>query len=262
MVRLNLVGVPESAALILTELLMEIEESLPGLLRGFYLVGSIPLGDFYDKKSDIDFIADCNYLPRENEFELLRKIHIKINSKYPKPDLSGCYILLDSVRNRDVTNTPIVSFHEGRMKYDLFDLAPIALSEFKNCSHTIFGKLPSEFDININSSTINEFMLENINSYWRSWISDHSNLRKKWLILFFFSRFTEWGVLGVARQLYTLTTGKITSKREAGVFCLTMMPQELHSIISKAISIREDKKLYPMVGSLQFGQSLRGRRKR
>lgn len=50
---------------------------------------------------------------------------------------------------------------------------------------------------------------------------------------------TEWGVLGVTRLHYTLTTGQVTSKHGAGVYAMETFPSQWHRIIREALRIRE-----------------------
>ena len=63
-------------------------------------------------------------------------------------------------------------------------------------------------------------------------------------------------MLGVARQLYTLQTGKIASKTEAGIFCLQQLPERFHPILKEAIKIRKDNRVYPFVKSYAIKPSL------
>lgn len=67
------------------------------------------------------------------------------------------------------------------------------------------------------------------------------------ILLLVFPRLTEWAVLGVARQLYTLQTGKIASKTDAGYYCLQQLPGKFHPAIKEAITIRKDNRTYPFV---------------
>jgi hypothetical protein len=60
---------PSVIAHILQEYLDQVREQLPGLLQGFYLEGSIALGRFNERQSDVDFIA---FLTRKLNYEEIR----------------------------------------------------------------------------------------------------------------------------------------------------------------------------------------------
>jgi hypothetical protein len=249
--------IPEPARLILTELIAEIDSAVPGLLDSFYVVGSIPLDDFYPNKSDIDFIALCSTVPDENQFNELKKIHLRFCRKYPKPDLSGSYLTRENIHAGNPEAIPAVTFHEGKLKRDHFDMGPVALTQLTNYSHALFGDDPANFPVRVSSKTLHAFMYQNINSYWKNWVREHSSFFGRRGLLFLFPRFTEWSVLGVARQLCTLESGKIVSKKEAGEYCLMRLPQAFHPVIHEALNIRRDDRTYPLVRTYAIRPSFR-----
>lgn len=255
--KLNDHTVPEPARAIIAELIKAIDIVMPDLLEGFYLTGSIPLNDFYPNKSDIDFTTICKRIPNRKEFELLKEIHLKLNKKHLKPDLSGSYITIANLTTNIDKVSEVVTFHEGKMKYDTFEMIPITLLQLKNYCITIFGTNATELPISITEDEVNKFMYQNINDYWETWLKQHSSILNRWIFLFFFPRFTEWSVLGVARQLYTLQSGEIVSKRKAGEFCLEFLPKEHHAIIKQALEIRKDERTYPFVRTYAIRPSLK-----
>ena len=88
-------------------------------------------------------------------------------------------------------------------------------------------------------------------------MDDHSSWIKKKSLLYLLPRLTEWSLLGVGRQLYTLEKNKIVSKLTAGQYCLQTFPEEYHPIIREAIAIRQDNRRYPFVGSYAIRPSVR-----
>ena len=79
----------------------------------------------------------------------------------------------------------------------------------------------------------------------------------------FFPRLTEWVILGVARQYYTLKTGLITSKTKAGQYVLQHLPKEYHEILREAVQIRNDnnRKMLTFKKSYSVNPSLKRYRK-
>ena len=104
----------------------------------------------------------------------------------------------------------------------------------------VLGSRAETLPFEIKEYDLYHFLYENINTYWRKWIKQYASSFPHYLLLLLFPRLTEWSVLGVARQLCTLQTGRIVSKTEAGIYCLSQIPKILHPVISQAIEIRKD----------------------
>lgn len=242
---------------IVTEFVEKIISVHSMFITGFYLIGSLPMNDFHDNKSDIDFIVLCDKLPDKKTFTQLLKIHRSIARRYPKPDLSGIYLTLHAIQTGNPENATVLCWHESSLRYGKFEMAAISLQELKTNAVTVYGQLANTLQIEVDPDHLKKFLYQNINSYWKRWIGQHSSFLSKKILLLCFPRFTEWSVLGVARQFYTLQTGEITSKTEAGNYCLQYLPEKFHSIIREAIKIRKDNRTYPLVRSYAIKPSFR-----
>jgi Aminoglycoside adenylyltransferase, C-terminal domain/Nucleotidyltransferase domain len=247
---------PFPADKIVSEFANNICQIEPHWIDGIYLTGSITLNDFYSNKSDIDFLVLCKKFPESNTITQLKKIHHSILRRYNKPDLSGCYLTTESMSIENPESINVLSYHEGALRSTNFEMAPVSFAELKSNSITVFGKDAATLSFSSDIGSLNNFLYHNINSYWKNWITAYSNILRKKILLFLFPRLTEWSVLGVARQLYTLQTGKIVSKTDAGYYCLQHVPVEFHSIIQQAIEIRKDNRTYPLVKSYAIKPSV------
>jgi hypothetical protein len=226
-------------------------------VEGVYLTGSLPLNDFYSNKSDIDFLVLCKRLPDRKIAIQLRHIHKTIERRYSKPDLSGIYVTFESIQTGKFEEIETLIYHEGTMRYGTFDMAPIILSELKTNAFTILGRKAETLPVDIKEYDLHNFLHDNINSYWTKWINKHSSSFYRNILLLFFPRLTEWSVLGVARQLCTLQTGKIVSKTDAGIYCMEQVPEKFYRILTEAIEIRKDNRTYPFMKSYAIKPSLR-----
>lgn len=251
------INLPTPANKIVADFVGEISSIEPKFVDGVYLTGSLAMNDFYFNKSDIDFIVLCKTLPDNKTFTQLKHIHKTIAKRFSKPDLSGSYLTSDSLLTNQPEDIKTLSFHEGIMRYRTFEMAPVSLSELKSNAITILGQKAETLQIEIKKDNLNMFLYNNINSYWTKWLDQHSSYFKRKLLLLWFPRFTEWSVLGVARQLCTLQTGKIVSKTEAGLYCLKQLPDQFHSIIIEALEIRKDNRTFPLVKSYAIKPSFR-----
>src|SRR5689334_20809451 len=74
-----------------------------GLVEGIYLTGSVPLGDYYSRKSDIDFITILRDSPSKDLIKLLEIIHRNIERSHNHSKLNGYYLTLDGIRNDQKT---------------------------------------------------------------------------------------------------------------------------------------------------------------
>lgn len=243
------VALPPPADKIVATFVDKIVAIHSGFIQGVYLTGSIPMDDFYATKSDIDFIVLCNDLPDREMASRLYRIHREIATQFPKPDLSGWYLASAQLQTEQSDNIHALTYHEGAMRYGVFDMAPITLSELHMNAVTVFGEPAGTLPISVTQRQLHDFLHHNINSYWAEWLRQHSSFFRKKLLLLTFPRYTEWIILGTARQLCTLRTGKIVSKTEAGHYCLEHLPQRFHPILHEAMKIRQDNRTFPLVRS-------------
>jgi hypothetical protein len=226
-------------------------------VEGIYITGSLALDDFFPDKSDIDFIVVCKKFPDISTVSHLKRIHKTIAAEHTGPHLSGSYISYRSIMTAKPEDTRSWNYHNGRWLYGPFELAPITIKELTSHAVTVFGPKAEDLGLSMERESLRHFLYQNLNSYWKAWADRHAAFTKRKIFLLLLPQLTEWSLLGVARQLYTLRTGKITSKSEAGTFCLEHLPEKFHPIIREAIAIRQSSKRSPMINSYTVRPSFR-----
>lgn len=174
----NIIQLPGLANKIVAAFVDKIASIKPNFIEGIYLTGSLTLNDFYYNKSDIDFLVFCKELPDEKMALQLKHIHKTIESQYGKPDLSGCYLTWESIQTEHPENIRVLSYHEKSIRYQTFEMAPVSLWELTANAYTVFGVQASRLPINMSRQKLNNFLYENINSYWAKWIQQHSSIEK------------------------------------------------------------------------------------
>lgn len=95
--------VPQSVQLVLNEYLTLMHEVLPDVLIGMYLHGSLALGAFNPRFSDIDFITVTSRRCTTADIASLRALHHTLHQRYPHAHLSGSYLQrhdLDGLKRR------------------------------------------------------------------------------------------------------------------------------------------------------------------
>lgn len=96
--------VPLEINRILDYYVSEISNILPTLIEGVYVTGSIPLGDYYSRKSDIDLITILKCIPGKDIINKLGSIHRSIEKTYSHPKLNGYYLTVDGIKNDQITS--------------------------------------------------------------------------------------------------------------------------------------------------------------
>lgn len=84
--------IPQPVRLVLDEYLGLVHEAVPGLLDGVYLQGSLALGTFNPRLSDIDFIAVTSRRRTPADIAGLRALHQAPAQRHPDAKLEGGYL--------------------------------------------------------------------------------------------------------------------------------------------------------------------------
>src|SRR5688572_24284488 len=77
---------------IIENYVIRLNEHIPDGLYGFYIVGSIALGEFNPYFSDIDFVTVLNRRMTPWETGKLQSIHQELEKNVPQWKMSGSYI--------------------------------------------------------------------------------------------------------------------------------------------------------------------------
>jgi predicted nucleotidyltransferase len=242
MINLNLSKIPEPANLVLRYFIIRVDKALPGRIMGVYVTGSIAVEDFHPSKSDLDMVVLLDKLPEPDSdtFRKLQQIHTDTVQRFGRPYLNGYYVDFIALQKMGNEAAPLIPcFYKNKISFDKPALlGKVDLLEFSKNAIAVFGFSFSIIVTTPSVAKVNAQLHENINSYWAQWIQQHSGILGR-LKLLLFPWLTEWGILGVARQLYTLHTGEIASKLKAGRYVRLILPEKYSDIISHAIIIRQ-----------------------
>jgi predicted nucleotidyltransferase len=184
-----------------------VDAAAPGLVEGFYLVGSLALGDYRPGTSDVDFVA--------------------VTRRSSVPEVAGRWRLLDGV----YTTWEELATDAAR--------DPVAWHTLKRCGVRVRGPEPPELTIATDRSTLDSWCRANLDGYWRRWRRDAGRpLSRRWLAgLGTWGQ--AWAVLGVSRLHYTIATGDITSKSGGGRYALSVFPSRWHPIVTDCLATRQ-----------------------
>lgn len=230
--------IPEVIKPLLDEYVSLLEQKLPGLVNGLYLHGSIALGAFNERMSDIDFIALCSRPCTPDDVEHLKQIHENIAQKYPRWELQGSFLQWQNLGQFEEIAPPFPAYSDGTLNPNEHhgpDLVTWWLLKTRGVA--LIGPEPDKLTFDVDWNVLVAKMRENLNSYWASYTRNPT--RMAWLLTDYG---VQWAVLGVLRQYYSFREHDIISKTGAGEYALKHLPAKWHRIIQEAINIREGQK--------------------
>jgi hypothetical protein len=221
----------------LDEYVTLLESKVPGFVTGLYLHGSLALGAFNERLSDIDFVALLSRRATSADIEHLRAIHRQIAANYPKRLLEGSYLQWDELGKLEEELSPAPFHHDNQFDGSgNFDINSVTWWVLKHRGIGLIGPQPHKLAFEVDWELLVTRMRQNLNSYWVNYVRRPRGIT--WLLTDFG---VEWTVLGVLRQYYTFVAHDITSKSGAGEYALEHLPYKWHRIIREALHIREDK---------------------
>jgi Domain of unknown function (DUF4111) len=225
-------AVKEIAGHILSAYSQLLDEKVPELVEGVYLVGSLAMADFHDGASDIDFVALIRTTPTAEQVAELAEVHGTIAGRFARPYLDGLYLTRADLAAGPFRCEPVPAVHIHKfLARSSFGQDPITWVTRATRGVVFGGVALGELDIWNDKDALIEWVRRNVTSYWIPWVRRCRPL----LTPSGLSALTEWsvawGVLGIARMHYTVETGDITSKRGAGEYALdTFDPQWRRSL--------------------------------
>jgi hypothetical protein len=239
--------------------LAQVDRVLPGAVEGFYLVGSVALGAYRPRRSDIDFIA---VVKSEGEHLDLRRLRIqharsgvytaitalKDRRSPLTGTLNGVFVRAEDIE-KPVTQIRAAASHTGgkfRTDHPGSDLSPVAWKVFAEQGIAIRGPEPPALGLDPQPELLTSWTASNLESYWRPWASAvlrsprrHFASRPRWS--------TAWGVLGAPRLHRTIVSGEIVSKEVSGEYALDVFSSKWHPLIREALAyLREEPDLLGM----------------
>jgi hypothetical protein len=239
------------------DLLVRLDRALPGRIDGFYVVGSVCLGAFRLGRSDVDFVATVADGELDaGERRRLRRIHldrwgaalardVALRRRWPLV-CNGSYLAPDALSRSPLEVTPLAGHIAGRFGIAErgFDVNPVTWHTLARHGIAVRGPEPGRLGIRTDPDELRAWTVENLNGYWRRWV-DRARpprtvtvraLSRRGAATALTRRFTAWGVLGAPRLHYTLTTGEIASKEQAGSYSLDTFAPDWRPLVAEALA--------------------------
>jgi hypothetical protein len=227
-----------------------VDAEAPGLVEGLYLTGSTALGEFRPRTSDIDYVAVTAKPPDALAVAALRRAHRQLRRRHPRPYFDGRYVTWDDLASDPRAVGPGPSSYDGVFSArGRRDCDPVAWHTVARHGVACRGPEPSSVCIWIEPAALTTWTLDNFDAYWRPLLASARRGAGAWRLTSYTSYGAVWIVLGVCRLHYTLATGSIASKAQAGEYGLRTFPDRWHRILNEALAIRHADRARPDVAS-------------
>lgn len=200
-----------------------------------YLFGSLVLGDFKLGWSDIDILCLVESKISGEQADQLLNLRQDLLAEYKNNlyfrSFEGGFLTLDAFLN-NIPDTVVYWGTSGQRITDKYYFDPFSMAELKDNGFLLFGD-----DIR------NKLSYPAKESIIKAVINHYSAIRK-YTVKTNRSIYSAGWLLDTARCIYTLRTGKIIAKTEAGKWALNNNLVPDADIMCKAIKIREKPALY------------------
>jgi hypothetical protein len=201
------------------------------------VVGSAALDAFRPDRSDIDFVAVAD---GPLDLRRVRLVHWLANAlpalgqvarlRIPIPGtVNGVYLSKEDL-TQPVTEIKPLASHSGSTfrKGAAFDVNPPMWKLFHDHGIPLRGPAPPELDLDPEPDKLREWNLDNLHGFWLRTGRALENGKRV--------RRPQRLVLGVLRLHYTISTGGIASKEQAGEHGLQVFGQEWHPLIESSLA--------------------------
>jgi len=211
------------------------DEAAPGLVEGLYLHGSLGFGEWYDGRSDVDYVAVLAERPDEATVGRLREIHAELGTTFARPPFDGFHLTWDDLRRSpsqcpDLPCTQAGIFHEA----ERLDVHPVTWHELSRHGVTVTGPELGEVEIWADDAELRRYTHDNLGSYWR----EEAESLARFPAEAGRPDIVAWCVLGVCRLHHLLATGELTSKTGAGRYAVEAFGERWRLIVTEALAVR------------------------
>lgn len=228
------------------------DELAPGLVTGFYLVGSVALGDFRPRgagrgrlstASDIDFVAVTDHRPEPGSPEVaaLAEAHARTVARFPRPYFDGAVLTWTDLAAGPDRCPDVPCAQQSRFTpAGRFGIDPVTFCELAWHGIALRGPRPAEVDLWADRDALRAYTSDNLRAYWRPWWRRNRRAHPLALAMGLTAWFPVWAVLGVSRLHHLLATGTTTSKTGAGRYAREVFDPRWRRIVDESLHLRTD----------------------
>ena len=225
-------ALPEPVRQVTTCYLSLAEEHVPGLVEGVYLLGSLGWGEWYDGRSDVDFLA----VTRERaDPRRLHELHAELGQAFPRPWFSGSYVTWADLARSPQGLPDVPGILEGEWRDAGPGPSPVEWHQLAHHGVRVHGPAIQDLDVYADEQELRRYSHRNLTEYWEPHLTKVGEDREQ------AGRpdQVEWFVLGISRLHHVLATGTQTSKDGAGHYALEVFGKERwRPVVAEALTHR------------------------
>lgn len=223
------VEIPLQVAKLLKIFCKEVKAVFNGKFLALYVFGSVAMGDFSEHSSDIDFLVLVATPINHVEGKQLQALHDKLCVTQIGDRLEGEYVVTSTLCPEGVKGT-IVRCKDGVLLLDVpSKLSAENILDIRQNAIVVYGPNPKNIMPHVSRRSVQkamqEYLREEIDELKCGGVKD-----LKWL---------SSGVLNTCRTLYTLKTGRITSKSVGARWALRVLSPEWKPLIRRSVAVRQ-----------------------
>ncbi|HSX69185.1 aminoglycoside adenylyltransferase domain-containing protein [Nocardioides sp.] len=225
-------ALPKQVVEVCTTWLDLVDGLAPGLVTGLHVRGGVGFGEFVPGVSDIDMVAVLAHRRSYAEVDALAESHALLGERGLAAPLDGVHVTASDLA-RDPDDCPDVPcvLHGWFEAEGRYDVSPVGWHELAFHSVPVRGDLPAVW------TDHDRLLAFTRNALATEWAAHASSLAK-----FPDEAATDaatWHVLGAARLLHLVQTGRQTSKSAAGRWALATLDEQWHPVLHDALRLRD-----------------------
>lgn len=215
---------------LIQSLLQEVQKLLQNQFIGFYIHGSLAMGDFNPESSDIDFLVVTEEMISEEVFHSLAKIHhnfIVSGMKWAKK-LEGSYIPKKFLLSKEPPITLRPHINSGTFCYAQYGYEWV-LERYVTREFGIIleGPDPKTLIPYISLMELQQASQQILQEWWVPMLSDPSRLHS--------DEYQVYAVLTMCRILHLWTNGIMASKKQSAEWVLISLDAKWRPLIEQAL---------------------------
>lgn len=237
---------------LIDELCKELKVIFANKLLGLYLHGSIAMGEFNPKSSDIDFMALLKSDVNEEELIKLDLCHQKLCKKYKVwgSKLEGSYLMMDKIYERHppsskrpyINGGSLERMHHGpEWTFEKYTLAKEGIALLDDVLDRK-ALMTSLLDLKEAGRSL-------LKDWWQPLMEKSDELSDEYLV---------YGVLTMCRIKHTMDLGVVASKVESAHYVLKQVTNTYEDLILEALNWQEDQKFGQRSEALIFIKTIIG----
>ena len=212
-----------------------VDEDVPGLVEGLYLHGSLGIGEWYDGRSDIDFVAVTSTRLDDATVRRLAALHERLGETFPRPAYDGSYLTWDDLAGPPYRCPDVPGTIGGRWEDEgRVDVNPVTWHELARHGVGVRGPALEDVTIWTDPQALRAYTHANLDSYW----SGQVDALRRFPAEAARPELVSWFVLGIPRLHHLLATDELTSKNGAGQHAVEAFGQRWRPLVAEALAFR------------------------